>query len=57
MLVLMRFGVDFWKATLKEMGYTIIEERLDLETLVKNGIFDCEQVAKTIASMKRVEKN
>ena len=28
-----------------------------IETLVKDGIFDCEQVAKTIASIKKVERN
>jgi hypothetical protein len=42
----MRFGVDFWKATLKEMGYTIIEERLDLETLVKQRVIPGSHLAK-----------
>jgi hypothetical protein len=42
----MRFGVDFWKATLREMGYTIIEERLDLETLVKQRVIPGSHLVK-----------
>jgi hypothetical protein len=40
----------------EKIGELAIKKTI-IETLVKNGIFDCEQVAKTIASMKRVERN
>ncbi len=34
----MGFGLDFWKKSLSERGYEVIEERLDVETLVKQKV-------------------
>ena len=34
----MEFGVDFWREVLKERGYNVIQEHLDLETLVKQKV-------------------
>jgi hypothetical protein len=34
----MGFGVGFWKDALRERGYTVVEERLDLETLAKQRV-------------------
>jgi hypothetical protein len=34
----MGFGVDFWKGVLREKGYRIVEERLDLDTLAKQKV-------------------
>jgi len=34
----MGFGVDFWKRVLREKGYRVVEERLDLDTLAKQKV-------------------
>ena|GEM_PF-3141734 len=34
----MVFGLDFWKKTLIDKGYEVVEKRLDVETLVKQRI-------------------
>jgi hypothetical protein len=45
-LVLTGFGVGFWKDALRERGYTVVEERLDLETLAKQRVVPSSHLAK-----------
>jgi hypothetical protein len=40
------FGVSFWKDVLRERGYTVVEERLDLETLAKQKVVPSSHLAK-----------
>jgi hypothetical protein len=40
------FGVGFWKDALRERGYTVVEERLDLETLAKQKVVPSSHLAK-----------
>jgi type II restriction/modification system DNA methylase subunit YeeA len=40
------FGVGFWKDALRERGYAVIEERLDLETLAKQRVVPSSHLAK-----------
>jgi hypothetical protein len=40
------FGVSFWKDALRERGYTVVEERLDLETLAKQKVVPSSHLAK-----------
>jgi hypothetical protein len=40
------FGVGFWKDALRERGYTVVEERLDLETLAKQRVVPSSHLAK-----------
>gem|GEM_PF-3848015 len=39
----MDFGLDFWLGELRGKGYGVVEERLDIDTLVKQGVVpaDC----------------
>jgi len=45
-LVLTGFGVGFWKDALRERGYTVVEERLDLETLAKQRVVPSSHLVK-----------
>jgi hypothetical protein len=45
-LVLTGFGVSFWKDALRERGYTVVEERLDLETLAKQKVVPSSHLVK-----------
>jgi hypothetical protein len=40
------FGVGFWKDALRERGYTVVEERLDLETLAKQRVVPSSHLVK-----------
>jgi type I restriction-modification system DNA methylase subunit len=40
------FGVGFWKDALWERGYTVVEERLDLETLAKQRVVPSSHLVK-----------
>jgi hypothetical protein len=40
------FGVGFWKDALRERGSTVVEERLDLDTLVKQRVIPSSHLAK-----------
>jgi hypothetical protein len=40
------FGVGFWKDALRERGYTVVEERLDLETLAKQKVVPSSHLVK-----------
>jgi hypothetical protein len=46
LFVLTWFGVSFWKDALRERGYTVVEERLDLETLAKQKVVPSSHLAK-----------
>jgi hypothetical protein len=43
---LTRFGVGFWKDALRERGYAVVEERFDLDTLVKQRVIPSSHLAK-----------
>jgi hypothetical protein len=45
-LVLTGFGVSFWKDALRERGYAVVEERLDLETLAKQRVVPSSHLVK-----------
>jgi hypothetical protein len=45
-LVLTGFGVGFWKDALRERGYAVVEERLDLETLAKQRVVPSSHLVK-----------
>jgi hypothetical protein len=40
------FGVGFWKDALRERGYAVVEEKLDLETLAKQRVVPSSHLAK-----------
>jgi ABC-type dipeptide/oligopeptide/nickel transport system ATPase component len=40
------FGVSFWKDALRERGYTVVEEKLDLETLTKQKVVPSSHLVK-----------
>jgi hypothetical protein len=46
LFVLTGFGVGFWKDALRERGYAVVEERLDLETLAKQKVVPSSHLAK-----------
>ena len=42
----MGFGVDFWRGGLRDRGYNVVEERLDLETLAKQRVIPNSHLSK-----------